>query len=154
MSAAGLVVAVLDDEPEMRKALRRLLLCRGFRVEEYARGEELLAALGCHPLDCVLLDLHLPGLNGFDVLEAFQARHIAAPVIVLTAHDEPGTRERAQALGALAYLKKPVDRDVLFRAIAAVTSVATDKPTPIGGLHSQPDDRAWSAGKPPSPPVR
>lgn len=121
MSVAGLVVAVLDDEPEMRKALRRLLVCRGFRVEEYARGEELLAALSSHPLDYLLLDLHMPGINGFDVLEAVRSRHIPVPVIVITAHDEPGTAERVRGLGAAAHLKKPVDREALLSAIAAAT---------------------------------
>ena len=57
MPTTGPVVAVLDDEPEMRKALRRLLTCRGFRVEEYERGEDLLAALGSRPLNYLLLDL-------------------------------------------------------------------------------------------------
>ncbi len=113
---------MLDDEPEMRKALRRLLACRGFRVEEYERGEDLLTALGSQPLDYLLLDLHMPGINGFDVLEAFRSRQIPVPVIVITAHDEPGAAERVRALGASAYLKKPVDRDALLSAIAAATS--------------------------------
>jgi CheY-like chemotaxis protein len=123
------VVAVLDDEPEMRKALRRLLTCRGFRVEEYERGEDLLAALGSQPLDYLLLDLHMPGINGFDVLEAFRSRQIPVPVIVITAHDEPGTAERVRALGASAYLKKPVDRDALLSALAVATS-HDQKPCP------------------------
>ena len=116
------VVAVLDDEPEMRKALRRLLTCRGFGVEEYERGEDLLAALSSHPLDYLLLDLHMPGINGFDVLEAVRSRQIPVPVIVITAHDEPGTAERVRGLGAAAYLKKPVDREALLSALATATS--------------------------------
>ncbi len=120
MTTAHPVVAVLDDEPEMRKALRRLLASRGFRVEEYGCGEDLLAAVGTHPLDCLLLDLHMPGLNGFDVLEAFRSRQIPVPVVVITAHDESGTAERVRALGAFSYLKKPVDRDALLSAIAGV----------------------------------
>jgi len=116
------VVAVLDDEPEMRKALRRLLICRGFCVEEYGSGKDLLAALDSHPLDCLLLDLHMPGLHGFDVLEAFQSRHVRVPVIVITAHDEPDTAEQVRSLGAFAYLKKPVDRSALFSAIEAAMS--------------------------------
>lgn len=119
MPTADPVVAVLDDEPEMRKALRRLLTSRGFRVEEYASGKELLAALDAPLPDCLLLDLHMPGINGFDVLEAFQSRQIPVPVIVITAHDEPGTEERAHALGAAAYLKKPVDRETLLSALGA-----------------------------------
>jgi FixJ family two-component response regulator len=115
------VIAVLDDEPEMRKALRRLLGCRGFRVEEYACAEDLFAALDSHIVDCLLLDLHMPGTNGFDVLGAFQVRHIPTPIIVITAHDEPGTADRVHVLGASAYLKKPVDRDALLAAIEATT---------------------------------
>jgi FixJ family two-component response regulator len=111
------VIAVLDDEPEMRKALRRLLGCRGFRVEEYACAEDLFIALDSHVVDCLLLDLHMPGINGFDVLGAFQVRHIPTPIIVITAHDEPGTADRVHVLGASAYLKKPVDRDALLAAI-------------------------------------
>ena len=127
MPNAKQVVAILDDEPEMRKALRRLLTCRGFRVEEYGCGEDLLAAFGTHPLDYLLLDLHMPGINGFDVLEAFHSRQSSVPVIVITAHDEPGTAERVRALGASAYLKKPVDRDTLFAAIAAAKPPAKDQ---------------------------
>jgi FixJ family two-component response regulator len=119
MAARQPVLAVLDDEPELRKALRRLLTGRGFCVEEYARGSELLAALGSHPVDCLLLDLHMAEVSGFDVLEAFQSRHIHTPVIVITAHDEPGTEERVRLLGAAAYLTKPVDRDTLLSAITA-----------------------------------
>jgi FixJ family two-component response regulator len=118
MTHAQPVIAVVDDEPEMRKALRRLLATRGFRVEEYERGDQFLAAVGSRPLHCVLLDLQLPGINGFEVLEALGIRRIPVPVIVITAHDEPGTAKRVGALGASAYLKKPVERDVLFAAIA------------------------------------
>lgn len=115
------VIAVLDDEPEMRKALRRLLGSRGFGVEEYACAEDLFTGLDSRKVDCVLLDLHMPGTNGFDVLGTFQVRHILVPVIVITAHDEPGTADRVHELGASAYLKKPVDRDTLLAAIEAAT---------------------------------
>ena len=111
------VVAVLDDEPEMRKALRRLLVGRGFCVEEYERGADLLVALGSLTLDCLVLDLHMPEMSGFDVMEALGSRSICLPVVVITAHDEPGTAERVRSLGAAAYLKKPVDRTALLSAL-------------------------------------
>ncbi len=122
MPKAQATIGVLDDEPEMRKALHRLLTCRGYQVKEYARGEDVLEALGSQRLDCLLLDLHMEGLNGFGVLEAFLARQIHVPVIVITAHDEPGTAEQVRGLGAFAYLTKPVDRDALFSCIAAALS--------------------------------
>ena len=114
----------------MRKALRRLLTGRGFCVEEYVSGSDLLAALGSRPLDCLLLDLHMSEVSGFDVLEAFHSRQIHTPVIVITAHDEPGTAERVRALGASAYLKKPVDRDVLVSAIGTALAHSTGNPPP------------------------
>ncbi len=122
MGTEGRIIAVLDDEPEMRKAIHRLLTCRGYQVEEYERGEDVLDTVGSHRLDCLLLDLQLEGINGFEVLEAFLARHIRLPVIVITAHDEPGTEERVRGLGALAYLKKPVDRDSLLSRISDALS--------------------------------
>jgi len=122
MPEPGPVIAVVDDEPEMRKALRRLLGIRKFRVLEYASGEDLIADLDSSQMDYLLLDLHMPGVTGFEVLETLQARQSPVSIIVVTAHDEPGTEEQVRALGACAYLKKPVDRDALFAAIAAATS--------------------------------
>ena len=111
------VVAVLDDEPQMRKALRRLLAAHGFRVEAYERGNDFLAALSLRPADCLVLDLHMSEVSGFDVLAAFGSQRIVMPVVVLTGHDGPGTAERALSLGASAYLTKPVDELALLSAI-------------------------------------
>ena len=111
------VIAVLDDEPKMRKALHRLLTSHGFRVEDYERGNDLLAELPTHPADCLVLDLHMPDITGFDVLSAFAGQHNPTPVVVITAHEEPDTAERVMSLGASAYLTKPVDESVLLSAI-------------------------------------
>ena len=117
MNQTPQVIAVLDDEPQMRKALRRLLSTHGFRVEAYERGDDFLAALPSHPADCLVLDLHMPEVNGFDVLAALQSQRLPMPVIIITGHDEPGTSDRALALGGRAYLKKPVDESALLSAI-------------------------------------
>lgn len=119
MPTAQSTIGVLDDEPEMRKALQRLLACLGYHVEEYARGEDLLELVDSRRLDCLLLDLQLEGIDGFQVLETLSARQIQLPVIVITAHDEPDTAERVHRLGAVACLKKPVDRDALTSSITA-----------------------------------
>lgn len=121
------VIAVLDDEPQMRKALRRLLSTHGFRVEDYGTGGEFLAALPSHPTDCLVLDLHMPEISGFDVLEAFAAQQVTPPVVVITGHDEPGTAERTLALGASAFLTKPVDETALLDAIQAALDVRSRK---------------------------
>jgi FixJ family two-component response regulator len=111
------VIAVLDDEPQLRKALRRLLVAHGFGVVTFERGEDVIAALTAQPMDCLILDLHMEGTNGFDVLESLAARGIATPVIVITGHGEPETAERVLSMGATAYLNKPVDEAALLSAI-------------------------------------
>ena len=109
----------------MLKALRRLLVSRGFRVDAYQRGADLLAAIERSPRpDCLVLDLHMPELSGFDVLEAMRTRQIPVPVIVITGQDAPGMEERSRMLGAISYLRKPVDRDDLLSAIEAAGSAA------------------------------
>src|SRR5262245_17622958 len=117
MSQLSRVIAILDDEPEMRKALRRLLLTYGFRVEVYERAEELLASFSTEQPDCIVLDLHMAGVTGFEVLTTLASRHSPPPVVVITGHDEPGTEERVRRLGAVAHLRKPIDETALFSAI-------------------------------------
>jgi FixJ family two-component response regulator len=116
------VIAVLDDEPQLRKALRRLLVAHGFTVVTFERGADVVAALAVEPMDCLLLDLHMPEVSGFDVLEGLSAREITTPVIVLTGHGEPDTAARVLAMGASAYLTKPVDEAALLAAIDEATS--------------------------------
>jgi FixJ family two-component response regulator len=123
------LIAVLDDEPRMCKALGRLLKTRGFEVVTYALGEELLAALASRLPDCLLLDLHMPGINGFDVLERLAAQHLPVPVVVITGHDQPGNAEQVRRLGAMDYLLKPVSEQSLLEAIAKTIR-------PEGGLVS------------------
>jgi FixJ family two-component response regulator len=112
------LIAVLDDEPGMCKALSRLLTARGFEVVTFALGEELLAAFASRLPDCLLLDLHIPGISGFEVLERLAAQHSPVPVIVITGHDQPGNAERVRSLGAVDYLLKPIKELTLLDALA------------------------------------
>ena len=117
VSEATPVIAVLDDEPQMRKALGRLLRLHGYEVALFENGQSLIGALAQGSLDCILLDLHMPGLNGFGVLHFLAGQPSRPPVIVITGHDEPGNAARATELGASDYLLKPVDEIPLLEAI-------------------------------------
>lgn len=110
-------IAVLDDEAQMRRALRRLLGSHGYDVELFEEGASLLAAQAEQQFDCILLDLHMPGLSGFDVMEKLSLAPHQTKVIVITGKDEPGNAERVRELGAQAYLLKPVDEEPLLEAI-------------------------------------
>ena len=118
------LIAVLDDEPKFCKALGRLLKTHGFEVELFELGDELLAACATRAPDCLLLDLHMPGINGFQVLERLAALRLPMPVIVITGHDQPDDAERVRALGAVDYLLKPLDESRLLAALGSVIEAA------------------------------
>lgn len=125
MIQARPLIAVLDDEPQFCKALGRLLKTHGFEVMTFGLGEELLAACAARRPTCLLLDLHMPGLNGFQILERLGAQRLPLPVVVITGHDQPGNAERVRALGGADYLLKPLNESQLLTAVGkAIRTVA------------------------------
>ena len=122
-------ICVLDDEPQFCKALARLLKSHGFEVVTFTRGDEFLETCGSRLPNCLLLDLHMPGLSGFEVLERVAERHV--PVLVITGHDQPGNAQRVRALGALDYFLKPVNETQLLEAVRAAVDhpAKTDRPS-------------------------
>ena len=117
-------VAVIDDEEPVRTALRRLLRSAGLDVETHASGANFLEAAAKHPPDCVVLDLHMPGMGGIEVLRRLRALSPSMRVVVITAHEEAATRDQCLAAGAAAYLAKPLDDRLLLNAISAALAPA------------------------------
>lgn len=132
MTKTCLLIAVVDDEEPVRKALMRLMRSAGLNVETFASGAEFLKSLDTRLPDCVVLDLHMPHMNGFDVQAHLARKYAALPVIIVTGHDLPNARECAMAGGASAFLRKPVHDRTLFGAISAATSSAQ-----LGGPNGQ-----------------
>jgi len=112
-------VAIVDDEEPIRKALRRLLRASGIEAESYASGQEFLDAIAERRPDCLVLDLHMSGMGGLEVLRSLQSVKHKVPTVIITAHDEPETREQCLAAGACAYLRKPLEDRLLLNAISA-----------------------------------
>jgi len=110
-------VAVVDDDESVRRALARLVRSLGFEADVFASGEDFLAALLVRRPDCVVLDLHMPKVSGFEVQARMAEAGLTVPVIVITGHDSPEAQARALSGGASAYLRKPVDEQVLMQAI-------------------------------------
>lgn len=128
--ARGLpLLAVVDDDADVRIALTRLLASAGFSVEAFASGADFLRSLEHHDPDCAVLDLHMPEMNGFDVQGALAGRS-AVPVVVITGQDTPDSRTRALRLGAKGYLCKPVDETALLGAIAVAIDGGSTSPNP------------------------
>jgi FixJ family two-component response regulator len=121
------LIAIVDDEALVRTVLERLVRSRGYRVASYASGRDFLDSLDSSQPDCVLLDLHMPMLSGYDVLAALRGRCESIPVIVVSANIDANVPHKATALGAIACLNKPVDAGILFETITSALGVREAK---------------------------
>jgi FixJ family two-component response regulator len=92
----------------------------------FASGAEFLTAIAGFRPDCVVLDLHMPGVSGFDVMAGLQW---SFPIVVITGHDSPETEARALSGGAAAYLRKPVNDRALIAAISEAIEHSTTRPS-------------------------
>jgi FixJ family two-component response regulator len=117
-------IAVVDDEDSVRRSVERLLRSAGMEVETFASGRDFLAAARDHAMHFLVLDLHMPAMNGFDVCDEMKRSGIRMPVAIITGHDMPEHRARAESAGVVAYLPKPIDDKILLGAIAAATPAA------------------------------
>src|SRR5258706_1613337 len=122
MSAPLRFVAIIDDEEPVRKALCRLLRASGLNAEAFSSGQTFLDSIVARQPDCAILDLHMPGLSGLQVLQQLQSSRFSVPTIVITGHDESQTRERCLSASASAYLRKPLDGEVLLETINRVVN--------------------------------
>lgn len=117
-------VAVVDDEETVRRASSRLLRAAGFNVDAFPSGVEFLASLSLRRPDCLMLDLHMPAMDGFAVVDGLASAGHRLPVIIVTGHDTAEDRARADALGVYAFLRKPIDGDRLIETIQAAIDAA------------------------------
>ena len=111
------LIALVDDEESVRRALARMLSASQFDVDVFATGQEFLDSLRTRLPDCVVHDYQMPGLTGRDVQRQLSLGQIHLPIIVVTAHDQPALREQCLADGAVAYLSKPLQRERLVDLI-------------------------------------
>jgi len=110
-------IAVVDDVQAVRTGLGRLLRSAGYEAAAYPSGDEFLDSLESIRPDCLILDLRMPGQDGFEVLARLVELDSDFPVVVLTSYPSPDVRRRAIEAGVSAFLEKPVDRSVLLGAI-------------------------------------
>ena len=123
MPALSTIVVVEDDEG-MAQAIERILGAAGWRVEHFGSAEALLAAHCAHGADCLVLDLRLPGISGFELHRRLGEAGRLPPCIFITGHDEPALREQALQAGAAAYLPKPFPGRTLIGAVTRAMAAA------------------------------
>jgi FixJ family two-component response regulator len=110
-----LTIGVVEDDPSFLRALRRLLSGAGFSVATFGSAEEFLASDSAGTTACLVLDVNLGGMSGFDLQQRLATAGTPIPTIFITAQDDPATRQRAQS--GVAYLRKPFREAALIGAI-------------------------------------
>jgi FixJ family two-component response regulator len=126
VSSSAQFIAIVDDDEAVRKGIARLLRSAGLSARVFASATEFLASLSEFLPSCVVLDVHMPGLSGFSLMETLQGRF---PIVVITGYDSPEAHTRAMTDGATAYLTKPIgDNDLLEAISSAVARESQGKP--------------------------
>jgi FixJ family two-component response regulator len=123
MCSRELLVAVVDDDARFRAALVDSLCSLGYGASGFASAEEFIAANGDGSCDCLITDIHMPGMSGFDLGRLIAARRSEVPVIMITARAEAGLETRAVANGAAFVLTKPFATDALIACLERALKV-------------------------------
>ena len=110
-------VFIVDDDAAVRQAVTLLVQSLGLQAQAYASAEAFLEAYEPASDGCLVLDLHMPGMNGVELQRELTARGVRIPVIVITAYKDDPLTVRAQEAGAVTVLYKPFKQDVLLRSI-------------------------------------
>lgn len=120
-AGSSVIVYILDDDDAVRNSLARLVRSVGMEVRAYASAKCFLDEIKPTERSCILLDLTMSELTGLQVQAELNRRGVEIPVIAVSARDDEDTRSRTRALGALMFLRKPVDDQALLDAINWVT---------------------------------
>ncbi|HYI47893.1 MAG TPA: response regulator [Allosphingosinicella sp.] len=127
------VIAIVEDDDAVRQSTDAFLRGAGHRVVSYASGVDFLASNPGNDLSCVLLDMRMAGIDGFEVMRVLKQREIAVPVVILTGHGDVPLAVEAMKLGAIDFLEKPYKSADLLEAIrlARTTRVAARRARPV-----------------------
>jgi two-component system, LuxR family, response regulator FixJ len=110
------LVLVVDDDPAVRNSLKFSLEVEGFTVRDYSSANELLRESEITDAGCLVIDYHLPEMNGLEMLNRLRARRITAPAILITSHPSAFVRQRAAEAG-VPIVEKPLLGDALVEGI-------------------------------------
>ncbi len=113
------LVAILDDDELMRSALRGLLKAVGLPAEAFVSAEEFLNSGQQHQIACLIADIRMPGMSGLELQAKLNAERCRIPIIFITAHGDEKMRMQALRAGAVEFLAKPFDDEVLLERVRA-----------------------------------
>ena len=119
---------MVDDDASVRCALRRQLQILGFKVLDFHSAEEFLTSDIPTGDACLLLDVYMPGMTGFELCRSMAASGRCLPTILMSGRDDPHTRKMMRVLTPIASLIKPFDEKILVRAIRKALGNRTNQP--------------------------
>src|SRR6266478_3072869 len=119
----GPLVSIVDDDVSVRRSTRRLLHCCGLRAEVFPSAEDFLQSGLAAETTCLLLDVRMPGMDGLELQRRLGETHQLIPIIFLSARASEEEERRAFRAGAANFLRKPVSKEALVRAIRAVLEI-------------------------------
>ncbi len=117
MTEESPIVYVVDDDPSVRRSLSRLIRSAGFRVETFAQAQDFLDQKENLDPNCLVLDVNLPGLSGLDLQKELSSKGYVMPIVFITGYGTIPMTVQAMKGGAVEFLEKPVDHQVLLNAI-------------------------------------
>lgn len=128
-NAAQPVICIVDDDPSVRRALVRLVESVGLRAEGFASPAEFLEPGPTREVGCLVLDVRMPGMDGFELHDRVVETGRNVPVIFVTAHPDASSRAKARERDVVALLEKPFDDQALFDALeSALDRIVGGKP--------------------------
>lgn len=113
------MVAIVDDDELMRSALQGMLKSVGVPSQTFASAEEFLNSGQCQQTACLIADIRMPGMSGLELQAKLNAEHCRIPTIFITAHGDTKMRMQALRAGAVEFLAKPFDDEVLLESVRA-----------------------------------
>ncbi|MGH8263480.1 MAG: response regulator transcription factor [Steroidobacteraceae bacterium] len=134
-------IYIVDDDASMRDSLALLLGLRGFRTQIFANGEDVLNAYKKEWFGCLLADVRMPGMLGTALQAEFNQRGHDLPIVVITAYADVATARTAFKAGAIDFLEKPIDDDVLIDVLRRAIDVHSERrravaPASVAGAQS------------------
>jgi len=111
------MVAIIEDDESYRVAVRRLLRSAGFSVQSFASAEDFLNSGEQRETGCLIADIRMPGMSGLDLQSKLNSDQCPIPTIFITAHGDEKMRLQAMRGGAVKFLAKPFDGEVLIEAV-------------------------------------
>jgi FixJ family two-component response regulator len=122
------MIFIVDDDGSVRSSLVRLLRSAGFAAEAFGSAEDFLRDAHLDGASCVIIDVHMPGMNGLELQQELVRRPDVPRIVMITAYDDPETRRKVLEAGAAMFLRKPFNEAALLSAVSTAAAAPQSGP--------------------------